>query len=287
MSEGIRYRLYEPSDRENLLALFRAVYGDDAPRKTSSWRYLDRPLRRALISVAEADGHIVGTQPSYEVLVQTRGGPISGAMFLDVMTHPAYRGRGIFKGVVEHLRRECHERGMAILLTTPNADAARGFAKLAAWHCLGELTPYVRPVALSRLLRPGSRARTPAATRAHPTVAEMDTLDRPIAEVWRRFAEAAPTMLARDTDYITWRFSNRGPRRYRLFAAGEVRASCSDGGSSSFPNCSRLKATCPAHGGSSTRSPNTPGRRGPGRSWPTTRQPRPSPSSSEAPDSGR
>jgi GNAT superfamily N-acetyltransferase len=231
MSEGIRYRLYEPSDRENLLALFRAVYGDEAPRKTSSWRYLDRPLRRALISVAEADGRIVGTQPSYEVLVKTRSGHVSGAMFLDVMTHPAYRGRGIFKGVVEHLRRECHERGMAILLTTPNEDAARGFGKLPAWRCLGELTPFVRPVSLSRLLlrpRPAEPSwtgdqpgREGPATRGHTAVAELDRLDRPITEVWRGFAEAAPTMLARDTDYIAWRFSNRGPRRYRLFAEGE------------------------------------------------------------------
>jgi GNAT superfamily N-acetyltransferase len=232
MSGAIRYRLYEPADREGLLALFRSVYGDEAPRKTSAWRYLDRPLRRALISVAEVDGRIVGTQPSYEVLVKMRGEQLSGAMFLDVMTHPEHRGRGIFRGVVEHLRRECHERGMAILLTTPNADAARGFSKLAAWRCLGELTPFVRPVALFRLLRPrpvttsgpsapgGPRrsAGMPSATRASSTVAEMDSLDRPITEVWRGFADVAPTMLTRDTDYIAWRFSNRGPRHYRLFA---------------------------------------------------------------------
>jgi hypothetical protein len=121
---------------------------------------------------------------------------------------------------------------MAILLTTPNGDAARGFSGLAAWRCLGELTPFVRPVALSRLWRPQPTTATgraaqggpprsaamPSATRAHPTVAEMDSLDRPIAELWRGFAEVAPTMLTRDTDYIAWRFSNRGPRRYRLFA---------------------------------------------------------------------
>jgi GNAT superfamily N-acetyltransferase len=213
MTDAIQFRLYDPSDRDGLLALFRSVYGAEADRKTSSWRYLDRPLRRALISVAVVNGRIVGTQPSYEVLVKVSDETVPGAVFLDVMTHPDYRSRGVFKGVVEHLRRECHDRGMKVLLTTPNADAARGFRRLASWRCLGELTPLVRPVTVLGLLR-RSRGGTPCPANAGGT----DLPDRRVDQAWQQFAGAAPTMLVRNTEYITWRFSNHGPRRYRTFA---------------------------------------------------------------------
>lgn len=231
MSSDVRFRLYEPSDREGLVALFRSVYGDEAvERKTSAWRYLDRPLRRSLISVAEADGRIVGTQPSYEILVKIGDEHVPGAVFLDVMTHPAYRGRGIFRGVVEHLRSQCHELGMAVLLTTPNKAAARGFGKLSAWRCLGELAPVVLPVTWSQLLgrrvvrsnptvvaNSGWKHREQSVGGKNHAVTGVDALDCSIEEVWRRFAGLALMMVVRDTDYVAWRFANRGARRYRLF----------------------------------------------------------------------
>jgi GNAT superfamily N-acetyltransferase len=232
MSSKVHFRLYEPSDFLGLMALFSSVYGADAERKTSAWKYLDQPLRRSVISVAVADGRIVGTQPSYEVLLRIGDERVSGAVLLDVMTHPDYRGRGIFGGVVEHLRRECHARGMAILLTTPNVRAAQGFRKIPAWHCLGELAPLVRPVRLSQLLIPwrrttisnGSVLASPSEKGGQQSgngedsqVVSVNHLNWSIEELWRAFAEVAFAMIVRDTTYVGWRFSNCGNRRYRLF----------------------------------------------------------------------
>lgn len=236
MSERFRCRYYRPSDRQGLQTLFRAVYGDEAERKTSAWRYLDNPPEEALIIVAEADGRIVGAQPSHVIRIECHGSDVRGLLLLDVMTHPDFRGRGVFAAVVETLREDAHAHGLRILLTTPNEAAARGFRHLDQWRCLGELSPLLLPIepgaVLSRrrsiqsALRPLSRL--PFLTGRHllahqvPAHIEHDATQfaSPNDMLWRRFRGTSPCTLVRDDRFIRWRYSQK-PRRYRLYSLAD------------------------------------------------------------------
>jgi GNAT superfamily N-acetyltransferase len=233
MSGTILFRLYEPGDRQGLLDLFDAVYGHEAPARTSAWRYLDRPGDVARIAVAEADGRIVGAQPSHEIDLRVRDEPVRGALLLDVMTHPGYRRRGVFAGVVDTVRRASLERGVQILMTTPNGDAAHGFERLQAWRCLGEMIPLVAPISLLSLftggLRPrGStsapkagasalRARSDPGAGDAPRVEQVSRLDRPLDDLCRRFSGLAPCMASRSESFLRWRFSEQAARGYEFF----------------------------------------------------------------------
>ncbi|MFQ5890747.1 MAG: GNAT family N-acetyltransferase [Gemmatimonadota bacterium] len=232
MNHRIRFRLYDPSDRQRFLTLLEAVYGEAHGAKTSAWRYLDHPLTSATISLAEIDGRVVGAQPSYEIAVQVNGRDARGAVLLDVMTHPAYRRRGVFAGVVEHLRLSCREQGIRVLLTTPNQAAARGFETFSAWRPLGELSPLVLPVdtvgllagtaGWRRLLAPLSAPRRDLGGAGGGRESLPDDIqvseDLPdsVTTLLRRFARVAPSMIVRTPEFLRWRFRPSLGRRYRF-----------------------------------------------------------------------
>jgi len=226
---GLRFRASRPDDGDGLVDLFAAVYGEHWRERTSSWRYLPPAPCRSLIWVAESDGRIVGAQPSHEVALRFDGEVLRGSLLLDVMTHPDYRRRGVFSGVVEGLRRALHADGIHALLTTPNHLAARGFATLPAWQLAGELVPLVLPVRWKALILPdgrggpgapagGGEAReSPAAGRAAPRPAAED----PRAQtLWRRFSAWSGTCIVRDPAFLAWRFGGHAGRPYHLEACG-------------------------------------------------------------------
>jgi len=250
MSGQFDCRYYRPADRQGLHDLFRVVYGDEAERKTSSWRYLDNPQEEVLIAVAEADGKIVGAQPSHVVRLECQGRAAKGLLLLDVMTHPDHRGRGIFAAVVEFLRKDALDRGIGILMTTPNEAAARGFHRLEHWKRLGELTPLLLPVRPGDLLSKSPAIRTALRPLSHlPFMTGRHLLSQKASAhvvlsgaeftgsrdtLWQRFRGTAPCLLVRDDRFIGWRYSQQS-RGYRLH-------SLTDGG-----NSVALGVTAPGH----------------------------------------
>jgi GNAT superfamily N-acetyltransferase len=231
-------RPYRADDEPRLRDLSRAVYGPQADRRTSAWRYLAPAPWPAVIEIAEADGRIVGAQPSHGIDLAIAGAPVRGLLLLDVMTHPDYRRRGVFAGVVEGLRKRASVHGYRVLLTTPNADAERGFARLAAWRRLGELVPWVAVADLGALVaadaRWGAVLRPVDALRQ--AISRRGPADRPGSaddhagypgddftdNLWLSLRAAAPVQAVRDARFVTWRFGSGSGRPYSFLTAGSA-----------------------------------------------------------------
>jgi GNAT superfamily N-acetyltransferase len=229
----IDYRPYRADDEPGLRDLFRAVYGPDADRRTSAWRYLAPAPYPAVIQIAETGGRIVGAQPAHGIDLLICGDPVKGLLLLDVMTHPEYRRRGILKGVVEGLRERAAAEGYRVLLTTPNRDAEHGFARLPAWTRMGELVPWVGIGDAATLLAAGGRAGAllrPFASpwrrltrHRHAETADETTRDpgdRFTAALWTATTATAICQLVRDTTFMSWRFGTGSGRPYTFSGAG-------------------------------------------------------------------
>jgi GNAT superfamily N-acetyltransferase len=233
----IVYRPYLAADEPGLRELFRAVYGSDAGRRTSAWRYLAPAPYPAAIQIAEANGRIVGAQPSHAIDLLIDGVPVRGLLMLDVMTHPEYRRRGVFAGVVEGLRERAATEGYRVLLTTPNRDAERRFARLPAWRRMGELVPWVFPgdpatllagrsawrgilaplAALRRILVGKRNARSISINENFPGSPALDAM-------WPGASRVARCQVVRDARFIEWRFGAGSGRPYKLLSVEETSA---------------------------------------------------------------
>lgn len=231
-------RPYEPDDREDFLALYRLVFGD-ASDEWFDWKYADNPfLDRVPVTVAEADGEVVGAKPTFALRYSTPGGESIALQSSDVMVHPDHRRRGLFSRMIRLLLDRYGDRDeVSLFFLFPNEMTLAGSLK-AGWEVVESVPTYYR------IQNPGNYfdfdgddALGRAATRGANLAAEgylgvRDLLaDRPSDVTVRRRDEVPVELFAdlsapvadrlhavRDETFFAWRFRN--PRwEYRSYVA--------------------------------------------------------------------
>src|SRR6056297_3232492 len=84
---------------DELVALARVEYGDSeiANYDYLRWQYLDNPAGKAVVVVARADsGELAGQYVVIPMAFRLEGKAVKGSLSLNTLTHPAYRGQGLF-----------------------------------------------------------------------------------------------------------------------------------------------------------------------------------------------
>src|SRR4028119_193640 len=98
MMHGVHYREATKEDRDRILALRAACFGDVDPEKRDpafwDWQFL-----RARMYVAE-EGELLSHLGAVELPHMLDGEVVPGVVLIDAMTAPAARGRGTYSGVV-------------------------------------------------------------------------------------------------------------------------------------------------------------------------------------------
>jgi GNAT superfamily N-acetyltransferase len=224
-------------EEESLRALFEAEYGATWRAKTSLDRYLGSTPWPAAVSVIEADGVIVGAQPSYDVPLLVAGTRRMCTILVDVVTHPRYRRRGIFSRVVDHAMTLSQHRGASLALTTPNKASYPGFQKKLDWRLLTTLDCWVRllrpqailerrlhvPPWLARILAPLVRLVAHGRLRMHAAAKPRLESGMPSREsldaLWHDTAPTTGVSQIRDAAWASWRFAPRvGETAYHFLA---------------------------------------------------------------------
>jgi GNAT superfamily N-acetyltransferase len=233
MSSQYHIRFYTPEDRQALEGLYHAVYGEAWRDHTRLGWYLDHPLAQAGSSVAVDGDVIVAAQPYCDFPLHTPWGAACASVFLDVATHPAHRRQGLFKRVVVAARTAAFERGVCLLLTTPNRTAFSGFQTMPEWVLLCALDCLLLPLGVGKrtndggivslgargvlatasLLWHGPQAQTLRSVHAQYDI-ESPWSPGPEADVlWTDTAACPGIMVTRDRAFLQWRFD----AGYRLF----------------------------------------------------------------------
>src|ERR671934_1979423 len=107
---------YEPAQRDDYLRLLHDAWGDDALTGAEFDWWFSRNPAGSLMSVARADGRVVGVA-AHTLLRMVLGGEERLASFsVHATTDPAWRGRGIFAALEARHEREAQERGVAVVL---------------------------------------------------------------------------------------------------------------------------------------------------------------------------
>jgi GNAT superfamily N-acetyltransferase len=249
--DAIAIGLCGPEHRAEQARLFDACFKKGATPGDLAWRYDQGPHGEAVSLLARPPGGegISGYACSPR-LALVRGDDATLAPVGetgDVMTHPAWRKRGIFSGLDRRAMEETARRGWPLAFGLPNRRSAHIFLELG-WERIGAVRPYsfpLRPTAGARaevlkdgrarawLLRWHALRRRRALARVLPRVRrfraehaltafppETLTLSR---EVERRFA----FMVRRDPEYLTWRFLRNPSRLHEataLYAGDDLAA---------------------------------------------------------------
>ncbi len=218
-----------PGDDAALSELFYVVFGFDRSVDHYRWKFQDNPQGPPVIALAEDQGKVVGQYALWPTALRLGQQVVRGAQSLDTMTHPDYRGQGIFPILAEQCMKYAAARGIEALYGFPNGNSQPGFVRKLDWDYTGDIQIWARPLAIgrhklvprwaaplasgaARLLPRGSSSGF--AIRAQMPPAEA--MDQVLA-CWRE--RKGLCRVERTTEHFAWRFSTASSMRYRWVCA--------------------------------------------------------------------
>lgn len=237
-------RRYRPEDREQVYALYDAVHGQamgDKCRTHWVWEYERNPYVRdhAFIWAAEADGRVVGVHPSIPIMLYARGERRRALWSVDLMTHPDWRGRGIFKALTERLLEESREEGITAYLVIPNRNSGPLLRK-RGWFDIKTFPVMVKPLRVGPILKKlswrslpkafsgafryargafGPRVPGAASTDADVRITVATVFDDRFDALFEAVATEYDFMTVRDAEYLNWRYAQCPDQKHMVFAA--------------------------------------------------------------------
>ncbi len=184
---------YEPADREAYLGLLRGAWGDRAVSGDEFDWWLGRNPSGSVVSVARADGRVVGGAAHSLLPMVVDGTRRLTSWSLYAVTDESVRGRGVWAALETRNEEEAARRGATLALTFPNDLTASVFLGRLGWTEIGRLRAWARPLL----------AQAPAPAEAEPFDNSEDA-----AAGW-------PSHVVRDAQHLNWRFVD-SPRGYRV-----------------------------------------------------------------------
>ncbi len=160
------------ADLPAVLDFMVECFGEDtilSSREFWRWKHDRNPFGASPVLVAEAEGRIVGLRAFMRWQWQSGGNTVPAVRAVDTVTHPDWRGRGIFTRLTLRLVEEMQEEGVAFVFNTPNARSRPGYLKMG-WQDVGRVSLWVRPLRPWRCLRAlvGRAGERPARVLSSP-----------------------------------------------------------------------------------------------------------------------
>ncbi|GAB4538305.1 MAG: hypothetical protein Kow0063_25980 [Anaerolineae bacterium] len=230
-------RLYQQNDEYAITELFKLVFEQDMPIERWRWQYLDNPLKWVAILLAEADDkRLVGQYALCPLPMKIGDRDIVGALSLDTMVHPDFRGQGLFTALAKELYDRIAREGVPIVYGFPNEQSHSGFVKRLQWIDLcDDLPVYVRPLNFAKLLdrlvpvrllaHVGSSiaelgyrvARGPrGVAQASSQVTLVSEFDERVDDLWYQARDIAPILIRRQRNYLNWRYASHPEHHYKI-----------------------------------------------------------------------
>jgi len=229
-------------DPEGLLALTRIIFpGEDvSDPKFLPWLYDQNPGGRAVEFLTRNQDLVTGHIALVPLRYKIGKGAATGSMAINAITHPDYRGRGIFIILHDLAFKAAPAEQIAFTFGYANLSSEKGCLRHLGYRKLANLPLWVLPFNLPRIIaaQPSKRslAWRAAAWAAQPPLTLWRWARRPrkgssadirkiakfgpeFDDLWAAASQNLDNILVRDRTFLNWRFVEAPTRRYDLWAA--------------------------------------------------------------------
>lgn len=170
-------------------------------RSLYEWKY-SPPAGTGKLAIAVERGHLLAAVAALPLWIQADGKRALAWRVVDIATHPAARGKGLFTRLLSALREDLGPD--EILASFPNRNSTPGFKKI------GCRDADYAPIWL-RLVVPGFRSRPTSGVRLQEFSACRDEM---LSEL---LTTPARTSFLRDRDYLDWRYVRHPGHSYQKY----------------------------------------------------------------------
>lgn len=201
-------RPYDQSDLDRILGLINQVQ-PHAPftRARWNWAYRDGPAGPGQAWVADIGGVIASLTGALPFEWFLEGLPGRAVLWVDTMTHPGFRKRGLHALLTGMALEDFRRSGVALAYVFPNENSVHHIQK-TGWQRVMEIPLFVRAVPTSD---PGLRSSV--------SVEPVARFSTEAAWICRSMRETFRFVLARTSRYLNWRYFAKPGESYRSWLA--------------------------------------------------------------------
>ncbi|WP_271810116.1 GNAT family N-acetyltransferase [Clostridium beijerinckii] len=119
--------------------LFMYCFNKDVSKEFLIWRYIKNPLDDLLINVALDNNKIVANYSVSPYTIYIDGKLEKAALSMTTMTHPDYRGKGLFPKLATDLYKKMEEDNYIAVTGFPNNNSHSIFVEKLNWNNIYEI----------------------------------------------------------------------------------------------------------------------------------------------------
>ncbi|KJR99885.1 MAG: hypothetical protein VR68_07920 [Peptococcaceae bacterium BRH_c4a] len=210
MRNGYAIRPYLPGDEEGCLDLYNYVF----PQQMTAyqWRWLndDNPAGVSIIETAWDKNRLMGFYGLIPMKFYAAGKTIKGALSGIAVTHPDYRYGGVFSSLGKEAYKRAEMSGIEMIYGFPTEHSRHGMKKNLGWDFIQQ----------GQLITGRGLAVSDGGT--YTTTQKEELFGQELDFIWNRLAEGAlrsSILVARDREYLEWRFQSCPAKGYSIIIA--------------------------------------------------------------------
>lgn len=244
-------RTYKEGDEMGILDLWKAVYPDreydwEKWLRWWHWLYKENPAGQCWICMANDGGKIAGQTAVIPIVIKIGTMNVLSSQEVDAMTHPDYRGQGMYKCLALRAYSEAAKSGVHTRFQFPNDASYPIGTKKLDWIKMPNMNIMLKVFNWNSALKlkvNNLYLRIIIATvariifnkiifRTHRlpvidglTITKIKSWDDRVDKLWANVSSQYQIMVVRDKSYLNWRYSAPDVN-YSIFAAEKTGEIC-------------------------------------------------------------
>lgn len=192
-------------DESKVLSLFEDCFSKSLASELWRWRFKDNSHGEAIIELAWDNEVLAGHYAISKCNLSICNEDVSSGLSGTTMTHPTYRGLGLFPKLAGSTYDQMRKEKMVAVWGFPNVNSHRGFVKDLKWKNIYEI-PTFRMII----------SDASACSNVSDNVREMSTIDERFDILWHKAKQHYNIISKRDSAHLKWRYLDHPDIQHRL-----------------------------------------------------------------------
>ncbi|MFC1920717.1 GNAT family N-acetyltransferase [Chloroflexota bacterium] len=194
MEEEWICRDYQDNDLDQVLTLYRQVNSREMTSAHFLWKFKSGPSGKSIIKLMFDKELLIGFYSSTPFTVQVKNNPVKAALSVNTMTHPDYRGKGIFPYLGKQTYQTCRQKGIKFVYGFPNNNIYESRIKKLDWVGFGKMSILRKDLDGIKTLQ------------EFPNIREIYEFSSEIDSLWEQNMHDYNIVVPRVKEFLNWRF---------------------------------------------------------------------------------
>ena len=211
----MKIRKAVPSDTPEIVQVLKMSLGNHLPLSEEIWNFKHEinPFGSSTVLIAEEDDNIIGVRAFMKwKLSHSNKTGIFTYRAVDTATHPAHRGKGIFKKLTLNAVKVAKEEQGDFIFNCPNDLSRPGYLKMG-WEQIGKIPVGIKPSFWSFWKFWANPIENEVTLKANDQEIEL------LCDQWNsELTKQGLLFTPKTSSYLKWRYENNPLKNYSVYA---------------------------------------------------------------------